>query len=54
MAEEQYTPPTELPEPVMELNLDDLPKVNHNWVDRGLVWSCETTSHPYHQTGKSM
>lgn len=24
----------------------------HNWVDRGLIMSCEGAGHPNHQTGK--
>lgn len=28
------------------------PKQNHIWVDRGLKLSCETASHPYHQSWK--
>ena len=32
-----------------ELNMDTLPAVNHFWVDRGEVMSCEGAGHPNHR-----
>jgi len=32
-----------------ELNMDTLPAVNHFWVDRGEVMSCENAGHPNHR-----
>lgn len=32
-----------------EVDLDNLPKVNHNWVDRGTVLSCEGAGHANHR-----
>lgn len=31
------------------LDLNNLPKVEHNWVKRGDVVSCEGANHPYHR-----
>lgn len=30
------------------LDLDNLPRQTHNWVDRGLKLSCENGGHPHH------
>ena len=30
-------------------DLDNLPKQQHNWVNRGAVMSCEGALHPYHR-----
>lgn len=57
MAESTYTPPTELPEvvpPKQSVDLSALPKKKHIWIDRGTKFSCETTSHPYHQVWKRL
>ncbi len=35
------------------LDLNNLPKVNHNWVDRGTVLSCEGAGHPNHRHFKT-
>lgn len=32
-----------------ELNLDELPRQKHIWVDRGHVLSCEGATHPNHR-----
>lgn len=32
-----------------ELDLNNLPKLEHNWVKRGDVLSCEGANHPYHR-----
>jgi hypothetical protein len=32
--------------------LDNLPKQNHIWVDRGLKYSCEGAAHANHQAWK--
>jgi len=29
-------------------DLNNLPSVEHNWVERGLKVSCEGANHPYH------
>lgn len=29
-------------------DLNNMPDVQHNWVERGLKVSCEGASHPYH------
>lgn len=29
-------------------DLDNLPEVKHNWVERGLKVSCEGANHPHH------
>ena len=31
------------------IDLDNLPKQTHVWVDRGLVMSCEGAGHPNHR-----
>lgn len=31
---------------------DNAPKIFHNWVDRGLKYSCEDAGHPMHQAWK--
>ena len=52
MTEEQHKEAKELHEQLVneyELNLDDLPKQTHKWVDRGLVLSCEGAGHPNHR-----
>lgn len=33
-------------------DMDNLPKQGHNWIDRGLIMSCEGAGHPYHQASK--
>jgi len=30
------------------VDLDNLPKPDHNWIDRGLKMSCEGANHPNH------
>lgn len=39
------------PKPVVEyeLDLNDLPVQQHNWVLRGIVVSCEGAGHPSHR-----
>lgn len=32
--------------------LDNLPKQNHDWTDRGLKYTCENAGHPYHEAWK--
>ena len=32
-----------------ELDLNNLPKVKHNWIKRGIVVSCENACHPNHR-----
>ena len=34
------------------VRLDDLPRVTHNWTDRGLKQTCENAGHPYHEAWK--
>lgn len=34
------------------VDLDNLPKQDHAWVDRGLKLSCEGANHPHHQVWK--
>lgn len=34
--------------------LDKLPKIRHNWVDRGLVMSCEGAGHENHRSFKRL
>lgn len=34
------------------LDFDSIPNQQHNWVDRGVVMSCEGGNHPYHQVYK--
>lgn len=31
------------------IDLDNLPKQEHNWVQRGIVLSCEGANHPSHR-----
>lgn len=35
------------------LDMDSLPTVNHQWVDRGTVLSCEGAGHPNHRHYKT-
>ena len=32
-----------------QFDMDNLPKINHQWVDRGLFLSCEGAGHPNHR-----
>jgi hypothetical protein len=34
------------------VELDNLPKQNHIWIDRGLKMTCEYAGHPWHETFK--
>lgn len=34
------------------VDIDNFPKVKHNWVDRGAVLSCEHAGHPNHRAFK--
>lgn len=34
---------------VDEIDMDNLPKQEHRWVDRGVVMSCEGAGHPNHR-----
>jgi len=36
-----------------QVDIDNLPKVNHQWVDRGTVLSCEGAGHPNHRHFKT-
>ena len=38
--------------PVTSVDLDNLPKQQHKWVDRGLKVTCETNTHPSHDCWK--
>lgn len=38
----------EVIEPEYELDLENLPKQDHNWVRRGLKVNCEGAAHPFH------
>lgn len=38
--------------PEYEFDMDNPPKVDHFWVDRGLVLSCEGAQHPNHRVFK--
>lgn len=52
LREEAYGDPDEIIAEQMneyELDLNNLPKVEHNWVKRGDVLSCEGANHPYHR-----
>lgn len=33
-------------------DLDNLKPQTHNWIDRGIIISCENAGHPYHQASK--
>lgn len=33
-------------------DLDSMPKVEHRWIDRGAVMSCEGANHPNHHAWK--
>jgi hypothetical protein len=35
-------------------DMDNLKPQSHNWVDRGLIISCEGAGHPHHQTSRMM
>lgn len=52
MNEEQTTQAKELHEELKaeyQFDMDNPPAVHHNWVDRGLVMSCEGAGHPNHR-----
>lgn len=34
------------------INIGELPKSEHRWVDRGLKMTCEGGNHPYHEAWK--
>lgn len=34
------------------VELDNLPKQDHLWTDRGLKYTCENAGHPYHEAWK--
>ena len=34
------------------VELDNMPRVEHRWIDRGAVMSCEGANHPNHQAWK--
>lgn len=34
------------------VELDNLPKQEHLWIDRGLKMTCEAGNHPYHEVWK--
>jgi len=36
----------------VSIDLDNLKPTAHNWVDRGLIMSCEGANHPYHEVSK--
>lgn len=46
--EEQERPQT----PEHSFDMDNPPTQGHNWIDRGLKYSCEGAGHPYHQSYK--
>lgn len=51
-AEQQGKSKEEIMEQVkgeFKLDLDSLPKQQHNWVQRGIVVSCEGAGHPNHR-----
>ena len=35
-----------------EIDFDNLPKLDHNWIDRGRILSCEIGTHPNHRIRK--
>lgn len=37
------------PGPEFTIDLENMPKQDHNWVNRGLKMTCESPSHPYHE-----
>lgn len=39
-------------EPEFTVDLDNLPKQGHIWINRGEKMSCENAGHPYHQAFK--
>lgn len=39
-------------EPQFTLDMDNLPKQEHIWIDRGAKMSCEGAAHPNHQVWK--
>lgn len=32
-----------------QIDIDNLPPISHNWVNRGLKMTCENAGHPYHE-----
>lgn len=38
--------------PENSFDMDNPPTQGHNWVDRGIKYSCEGAGHPYHQAYK--
>lgn len=39
---------------ISQIDLDNLPKQEHRWVDRGMVMSCEDAGHPNHRHFKRL
>ncbi len=39
-------------EPIYEVDIEDLPKTKHRWIDRGAKLTCEGANHPYHEAWK--
>jgi hypothetical protein len=35
-----------------QIDIDNLPKVTHHWIDRGMKMTCENAGHPYHEAWK--
>ncbi len=33
-------------------DLDNFKPIAHNWIDRGVIMSCEGAGHPFHQTSR--
>lgn len=50
---EPITTATELLDQSGSVDIDNLPKQKHNWVDRGTVMSCEGADHANHHAYKT-
>ena len=35
-----------------QIDIDNLPPIQHAWVDRGMKMTCENAAHPYHEIFK--
>jgi len=51
---EEVEEQTEEQKPEFVIDLNNMPKQEHRWVDRGLIISCENGGHPYHQVHKRL
>ena len=35
-----------------QIDINNLPPIQHAWRDRGMKMTCENAAHPYHETWK--